>query len=125
MPTVISIFKLPPSTSVAIGASGFNISISASGSISPAVTIPGVFLDNLIILFSPLAWFLITIDFKFNTIAVTSSITPSIFWNSCATPSIFTEVIASPGKEDNITLLKALPKVVPKPLSNGSNSNLP
>ena len=28
-------------------------------------------------------------------------------------------------KEDNITLLKALPIVVPNPLSNGSNSNLP
>ena len=63
--------------------------------------------------------------FKFKTIAVTSSITPSNFWNSCATPSIFTLVMASPGNDDNITLLKALPKVVPKPLSKGSISNFP
>ena len=115
----------PPSTKVQITWSGFKISISASASISPAVTTPGVFLVSLRTLSSPLAWFFITILFKFNTIAVTSSTTPSIFWNSWATPSIFTEVIASPGNEDSITLLSALPIVVPKPLSNGSSSNLP
>ena len=34
-------------------------------------------------------------------------------------------LIALPGRDDNITLLNALPIVVPNPLSNGSNSNLP
>ena len=38
---------------------------------------------------------------------------------------IFTEVIADPGKLDNITLLSAFPIVVPNPLSRGSISNLP
>ena len=63
--------------------------------------------------------------FKARTIAVTSSTTPSIFWNSCITPAILTDVIALPGNEESITLLNALPIVVPKPLSNGSSSNFP
>ena len=55
----------------------------------------------------------------------TSSYTPSIVWNSWRTPSILILLIALPGNEDNITLLKALPIVLPKPLSNGSSSNFP
>ena len=116
---------LPPSARVHITSSGLSISMSASFSISPAYTSPATFFDNLIILFSSSEWFFKTTLFKFKMIAVTSSITPSIFWNSWSTPSILTLVIASPGNEDNIALLKALPIVVPNPLSNGSNSNLP
>lgn len=41
------------------------------------------------------------------------------------TPSILILLIALPGNDDNNTLLSALPIVVPNPLSNGSNSNLP
>ena len=47
---------------------------------------------------------------------------PSTIENSCNTPSILTEVTAPPCKEDNKTLLKALPKVKPKPLSKGSTT---
>ena len=39
--------------------------------------------------------------------------------------SILTEVIAKPSKEDNKTLLRALPTVNPYPGSSGLNSNLP
>ena len=39
--------------------------------------------------------------------------------------SDITGIIADPGIDDNITLLSALPIVVPKPLSKGSNSNFP
>ena len=56
---------------------------------------------------------------------VTSSTIPSNAWNSCIAPSILTATIALPGIFDNITLLSALPIVVPKPLSRGSNSNFP
>ena len=51
--------------------------------------------------------------FKFKIISVTSSTTPAIVENSWSTPSIFTEVIANPSREDNKTLLRALPTVKP------------
>ena len=69
--------------------------------------------------------FLTTKFLIFKIIVVTSSITPSIFWNSCITPSIFTDITLLPGKLDSITLRRAFPIVVPKPLSSGSSSNLP
>ena len=121
--TVISILIFPPATKLQITSSGFITSISASFSISPAVTGPSS--DFVILItFSPVEWFLTTNFLIFNTIVVTSSTTPSIFWNSCKTPSILIEVTALPGKLDRSTLLIAFPIVVPKPLSNGSISNL-
>ena len=53
------------------------------------------------------------------TIDVTSSSTPSRDENSCLAPSTSIAYTLAPGKEDNNTLLNALPKVVPKPLSSG------
>ena len=52
---------------------------------------------------------------------MTSSLTPSIVLYSCEIPSIATSVTAAPGIDDNKILLRALPKVCPKPLSRGSN----
>src|SRR5450631_768461 len=57
--------------------------------------------------------------------SVTSSVTPCIAENSCKTPLIRTDVIAAPCSEDRRILLKELPRVVPKPRSNGSAKNLP
>ena len=91
---------------------------------SPAVTSPSSVAFRWSV-FGPLVWFLITTPFKFKIIVATSSYTPSIVWNSWRTPSILILLIALPGNEDNITLLKALPIVLPKPLSNGSSSNFP
>ena len=48
-----------------------------------------------------------------------SSTTPGIEVNSCRTPSILTAVIAAPSIEDKRTRRRALPIVVPNPLSNG------
>ena len=52
-------------------------------------------------------------SFKDNIISVTSSLTPGIVENSWRTPSIFIEFTATPGKDDNNTLLKAFPIVIP------------
>ena len=58
-------------------------------------------------------------------ISVTSSLTPGMVENSCWIPSIFTEDTATPGSEESSTLLRLLPKVMPKPRSRGSATNLP
>ena len=57
--------------------------------------------------------------------SVTSSLTPVTVENSWRTPSILTDVVAAPGKDDNKILLRALPKVIPYPLSSGSTTYLP
>jgi redox-regulated HSP33 family molecular chaperone len=59
------------------------------------------------------------------TVNVKGSRTPSMVVNSCTTPSILTLVTATPGREDRSTRRKLLPKVVPKPRSRGSTTNLP
>ena len=58
-------------------------------------------------------------------ISVTSSFTPGIELNSCNTPSILIWLIAAPGREESIILLREFPSVVPYPLSSGSTTNLP
>ena len=58
-------------------------------------------------------------------ISVISSSTPLIVENSWSTPLTFTPTIAVPSKDDNKTLLKALPTVTPKPCSKGLNSKVP
>ena len=57
--------------------------------------------------------------------SVTSSTTPGIEENSCATPSIWTAVMAAPSIEESRLRRRALPTVVPKPRSNGCAENLP
>ena len=93
---------------------------------SAAVTSPSPLLISTIVskLGSSLST-LKTTRFKFKIIVITSSTTPSTFWNSCSAPSIFTLTNAAPGKEDNNVLRKALPKVIPNPLSSGLMTNFP
>ena len=62
---------------------------------------------------------------RLRMIFVTSSITPGIVANSCSTPSILMHEIAKPSSEERRIRRKALPIVIPKPGSNGRNSNLP
>ena len=57
--------------------------------------------------------------------SITSSKTPGIAVYSCVIPSILQDVTAVPSKLESNTLLKALPIVVPNPLSKGSMVNLP
>ena len=52
-------------------------------------------------------------DLTFNTMSVTSSLTPLIDVNSCRTPSICIEVTAAPLIEESKILLKEFPKVNP------------
>ena len=63
--------------------------------------------------------------FRFRMISVTSSTTPLMVENSCVTPEKRTEVIAKPSKDESKIRRKALPIVIPKPGSNGRNSNVP
>ena len=72
------------------------------------------------IFFGAFAEDLIAKLFTLRTISVTSSLTPFIEENSCNTPSICTAVTAAPCTEDSKILLKAFPKVCPKPFSKGS-----
>ena len=60
----------------------------------------------------------------FKRISITSSLMPSMVLYSCDIPSIATSVTAAPGIEDKRILLRALPRVCPKPLSNGSKVTL-
>ena len=87
-------------------------SISSVRAISPAVTTPGP-LFSKVSLFIPEKSALNIIFLTFNTISVTSSLTPLIDENSCSTPSILIPKTATPCREDSKTLLRALPKVVP------------
>ncbi len=57
--------------------------------------------------------------------SVTSSDTSGMVVNSWSTPSIFTEVIAAPWSDESSTRRSELPRVVPKPRSSGSATNLP
>ena len=57
--------------------------------------------------------------------SVTSSLTPAIVENSCATPSMRTLVTAEPDSEDSSTRRSELPNVYPKPRSRGSMVNVP
>ncbi len=54
--------------------------------------------------------------------SVTSSFTPLMVVNSCATPSILTELTAAPWSDESRTRRRALPNVCPKPRSSGSTS---
>ena len=54
-----------------------------------------------------------------------SSITPGMEENSCITPSTRTDVMAAPWSDERSTRRSALPSVVPKPRSSGSQENFP
>ena len=75
------------SSKLHITKSGFNISTSATCVISEALISPGPFASR-INFFAPSEEHLSAKDFTFNTMSVTSSLTPFIEVNSCKTPSI-------------------------------------
>jgi hypothetical protein len=52
-----------------------------------------------------------TIPLRFRTMSVTSSLTPRIVENSCATPSMRTLVTAAPASDESSTRRSELPKV--------------
>ena len=52
-----------------------------------------------------------TMPLRLRTMSVTSSLTPRIVENSCATPSIRTLVTAAPASEESSTRRSELPKV--------------
>src|SRR6185295_939611 len=86
---------------------------------SPAVTGPGPFLWRRSCV-SSRAFRRIATCFRFSRMSTTSSCTPSMLVYSCNTPSISASVMAAPGMDDNNTRRSALPRVWPKPRSNGS-----
>ena len=89
---------------------------------SPTVTSPSPVLRRYITTGSSLSEDKM-ISLMFKTIWVTSSFTPGRVENSCSTPSILMEVTAAPGIEDSRVRRRELPKVYPKPGSNGSMVN--
>ena len=52
-----------------------------------------------------------TMPLRFRTMSVTSSLTPRIVENSCATPSIRTLVTAAPASDESSTRRSEFPKV--------------
>src|SRR5215468_6337950 len=86
---------------------------------SPAVTGPGPFLCRRSSALSRVCMRMATC-FRLSRMSTTSSCTPSMLVYSCSTPSISTSVIALPGIDDSSTRRSALPRVWPKPRSNGS-----
>jgi hypothetical protein len=63
------------------------------------------------------------ICFRLRTICTTSSLTPGIVENSCATPRTRAAVMAAPGSDESSTLRSELPRVVPYPGGSGSHAN--
>ena len=94
------------------------ISTPAGSSKSPAVNFPFQISQQIVLLLQHPSFD--AIPFKFKSMFITSSATPSIVENSCNTPSIFASTTHEPGIEDRIILLKAFPNVWPNPLSKGS-----
>ena len=119
---VNSIINCPPSATVAICKSGFNISTVPSVMLSPAVTSPSP-LKLILITFSSFSVNFSLTFFKFTIISGTSSTTFGMLENSCKTPSILTLVNAHPVKDESNIRLKEFPIVTPYPLSNGSHTN--
>src|SRR5580658_10432303 len=117
--TFSDIDNSPALVKFAITRSGFRISMSWSPAMSPAVTGPGPFLCRRTSATSRVCMRMAT-ALRFSRMSTTSSCTPSIAVYSWSTPSISISVIAAPGKNDSSTRRKALPRVCPKPRSNGS-----
>ena len=104
---------------VAIWKSGLTNSTVPGTSNEDASTSHGPVTSNVISAWLP-SIMLTGISLMFSKISITSSLTPSIVLYSWEIPSIATSVTAAPGIEDNKILLRAFPRVWPKPLSSGS-----
>ena len=103
---------------------GFSSSTSLSPLMDAAVTSQGPSAE-ITTVFGPSQFSLATTPLMFSIISVTSSFTPGMVENSCSTPSILTALTATPGRLESSTLRRELPRVVPKPRSRGSTTNLP
>ena len=79
---------------------------------SLATTEPSLFTESKRVCGSRV-WALNLIFFKFKTISVTSSTTPSMVVNSCIAPSTLIEVMAAPSSEESSTRRSELPMVWP------------
>ena len=89
-----------------------NGSISAEVVIFEALISPGPFASKISLLVVSELLFKAS-DLTFNTISVTSSLTPLIDVNSCNTPSIWIAVTAVPLIDDSSILLNEFPNVKP------------
>src|SRR3954453_22453638 len=112
-------------SSVAMWASGFRISTPLGRSMSRAGISPGPVTTSGASTSVASECMRHTMPLRFRTMSVTSSVTPLIVENSCATPSIRTEVTAAPASDASSTRRSELPKVYPKPRSSGSTTNWP
>ena len=98
-------------SSVAMCTSGLRISTPAGRSMSFAVTSPGPVTTSGASTSVASECIRQTMPLRFRTMSVTSSVTPVIVENSCATPSIRTLVTAAPASEDSSTRRSELPNV--------------
>ena len=112
-------------SSVAIGAFWFSTSTPAGRSMSLALTLPGPVTTRGTSTSSASVCMRMTMSLRLSTRSVTSSFTPGIVENSCATPSILTLLIAAPPSDESRTRRRLLPNVYPNPLSRGSITNVP
>ena len=78
---------------------------------SPAVTSPGPLTTSGASISVASECIRQTMPLRLRTMSVTSSVTPLIVENSCATPSIRTLVTAAPASELSSTRRRELPKV--------------
>src|SRR5215203_6996825 len=109
---------------LAMYASGSKISTSALSSTSAAVTLPA----SLLVISNSMGSSRSSLNFRPFTLrmmSTTSSLTPGMVENSCATPSILTLVTAEPVSPESITRRSALPSVCPRPRGSGSATNSP
>ncbi len=120
--TVSSIQSDDSGSSVAIAASGLTSSISEVVAMSAAVATPGPSFSSVSVTGS-FANERRRTFFRLRTIWTTSSFTPGMVENSCATPRTRADVIAAPSSEDSSTRRMELPSVVPYPGGSGSHAN--
>jgi hypothetical protein len=109
---------------VAMCASGSSTSMSASSSMSRALTSPALSTRTIQRLGG------VDVHLERHLLEVEDDVGrilhhAGIGENSCSTPSIFTAVTAAPSIEESSTRRRALPMVVPNPRSNGCAKNRP
>ena len=98
-------------SSVAMCTPGLRISTPAGRSMSLAVMSPGPATTSGASTSLASECMRQTTPLRFSTMSVTSSLTPAIVENSCATPSMRTLVTAEPDSEDSSTRRSELPNV--------------
>src|SRR5919199_1619326 len=110
-PIVRYISSLVFFSSVAMWASGFSSSTPEGRSMSPAVTSPGPLATSGTSISAASECIRATISLRLRTMSVTSSFTPLIVENSCATPWMRTLVTAAPASDESSTRRSGLLRV--------------